>query len=170
MNIRRRSVTVVLALVVVGWAASLLGGSSGAALGPVATATPTPTPTPTPTATAPTPIAREATAALDRVQRAFDAGDARLLCRPGALVDPAVIRQQNAQSGGCEAEAETLIGDESQLKLEVRSVAAKRDLATVTVTTARGTTAHVDLIRSGGSWLLSFSDADDPLPVLAGVA
>jgi hypothetical protein len=168
MNIRRRYVTVVLALVVVGWVASLLGGSSGAALSPVATATPTPTPTPTPTATVATGITRDATAALDRVQRAFDAGDAAVLCRPGALVDPAVIRLQNAQSGGCEAEAETLIGDQPQVQLEVRSVAAKPDLATATVKTARGTTAHVDLIRTGGRWLLSFSDGEDPLPVLAG--
>ena len=169
MIIRRRYVTVLLALVVVGWAASLLGGSSGTALGPVATATPTPTPTPT--ATAPTGIARDATAALDRVQRAFNAGDVSLLCRPGAVVDPAVIREQDAESGGCVAEAETLIGDEPQLQLQVRSVAARGgDLATATVKTARGTTAQVDLIRTSGRWLLSFSDADDPLPVLAGVA
>jgi hypothetical protein len=169
MIIRRRSVTLLLAFVLVGWAASLLGGSSGAALGPVATATPTSTPTPT--ATAPTGIARDATAALDRVQRAFDAGDVSRLCRPGAVVDPAVIREQDAQSGGCVAEAETLIGDEPQLQLQVRSVAAKgRDLATATVKTARGTAAHVDLIRTGGRWLLSFSEADDPLPVLAGAS
>jgi hypothetical protein len=164
--IRRRYVAVLLALVIIGWAASLLGGSSGAALGPVATATPTPTPT-----AAPTGIARDATAALDRVQRAFDAGDVSLLCRPGAVVDPAVIREQDAQSGGCVAEAETLIGHEPQLQLQVRSVAAKgRDLATATVKTARGTTAHVDVIRTGGRWLLSFSNAADPLPVLAGVS
>jgi hypothetical protein len=168
MNLRRRYVTAILALVVVAWVASLLGGSSGAALSPTATATATPTPTATPTAPAPTRIDRDATAALDRVQRAFDAGDAALLCRPGALVDPAVIREQNSASGGCEAEAETLIGDEPQMQLEVRSVAAKRDLATATVKTARGTTAHVDLVRSGGRWLLSFSDGEDPLPVLAG--
>ena len=164
---RRPFVAVVLVLVVLGWAATLVTGGSRAAVGPGAS---TPTPTPSATTAAPAGVARDVAAALDRVQRAFDAGDVGLLCRPGALVDPAVIREQDAQSGGCEGEAETLIGDEPRMQLDVRSVAADGDLATATMKTARGTTAHVDLIRTGGRWLLSFSDTDDPLPELAGAA
>jgi hypothetical protein len=162
---RRRYVALLLALVILGSAASLVRGGIGSALGPSATVTPTPTPT-----AAPAGVTRDVSAALDRVQRAFHAGNVGLLCRPGALVDPAVIRVQDAQSGGCEAEAETLIGDEPRMQLDVRSVAADRDLATATVNTGHGTTAHVDLIRIGGRWLLSFSGAADPLPHLAGVA
>jgi hypothetical protein len=168
---RRRYVALLLVLVVFGWVASLVRGSSGA--GGSAAPTPTPTLTPTataPAATAPAGVARDVTAALDRVQRAFDAGDVRLLCRPGALVDPDVIRQQDSQSGGCEAEAETLIGDEPRMQLDVRSVAGDGDLATATVKTAGGATVRVDLIRTDGRWLLSFMDAGDPLPALAGVA
>ena len=162
MAIRRRHVALVLALVVFGWVAALVRGSPGTAVRPAVS-------TPTPTAAAPAAAARDVASALDRAQRAFDAGNVRLLCRPGALVDPAVIRQQNAHSGGCQGEAETLIGDEPPMRLTVRSLALRGDLATATVTTARGTTAHVDLLRNGGRWLLSFSNAGDPLPPLAGV-
>ena len=163
---QRRYVALLLALVIFGWVASLVSGRSGA--GGSAASTPTATPTPTPTA--PAGVARDVTAALDRVQRAFDGGDVRRLCRPGALVDPAVIRQQNAQSGGCEAEAETLIGDEPRMQLDVRSVTVDGELATATVKTASGTTVRVDLIRTDGRWLLSFMDTSDPLPALAGEA
>jgi hypothetical protein len=154
---RRRHFALVLVLVVVGWAASLVRGSTGAAVGPAA---------PTPSAQTASGIA----AALGRVERAFNAGDVGLLCRPGALVDPAVVRVQDAQSGGCKSQAETLIGDKPRMRLSLRAVAIRGDLATATVQTARGTTTHVDLIRTGGRWLLSFSDRGDPVPGLAGVA
>jgi hypothetical protein len=163
----RRSVAVLLALVVLGWVGALVSGNSGAVVG---TATPTPTPVATATATATAGVTREVTTALGRVQRAFDAGDVARLCRPGVLVDPAVIRRQDSRSGGCAAQAEALIGDEPRMQLDVRSVAADGDLAIATVRTARDTTARVDLIRTSGRWLLSFSQTDDPLPALAGAA
>jgi hypothetical protein len=37
---------------------------------------------------------------LDAVQDAYNAGDVAALCRPGRLVDAAVIEQQDAQPGG----------------------------------------------------------------------
>ena len=104
---------------------------------------------------------------LSRIQHAFDAGDVVTLCKPGMLVDAAVIADQNAQ-GGCETELETLIATDSPMRLGVEAVTLKRDLAIVTVATRTGTTPTVDLVRNGGSWLLSFSDGDDPMPALAG--
>ena len=50
----------------------------------------------------------------------------------------------------------------------MRSVTLRTDLATVTVTTARGGEAAVDMVHRGGKWLLSFSDGNDPMPALAG--
>jgi hypothetical protein len=102
-----------------------------------------------------------------RVEHAFNAGDVRLLCRPGALVDPAVIRGQDGQAG-CQSELETLMADKSPLQLTVDGVSLKADLATAVVATRLGTTATVDLVRGGSGWLLSFSDGDDPMPALAG--
>lgn len=105
-------------------------------------------------------------AAIAAVQQAFNAGDVRLLCRPGALVDPAVIRQE-AQSGGCESELETLVA-EGPMRLEVRSVVTQPDLATARVQTADDSIVPVDLVRAGHRWLLSFSDGDDPMSALTG--
>ena len=107
--------------------------------------------------------------ALGRVQNAFNAGDVVLLCKSGALVDPAVVRSQNAQ-GGCENELETLVANEAPMRLAVQRVTTDGDLAIAAVTTRLGTTATVDLVRDGHAWLLSFSDGDDPMPALAGTA
>jgi hypothetical protein len=85
-------------------------------------------------------------------------------------VDGAVIGVLDAQPGGCQSGIETLIGTESPMRLTVRSVVLKRDLATAVVATRPGTTASVDLVRRGGGWRLSFSDGDDPMPALAGTA
>lgn len=81
-----------------------------------------------------------------------------------------MIRQQNAGSGGCESELETLMAFQPPLRLAVRKVALRRDLATATVATASGASVPVDLVRQGRRWLLSFSNGDDPLPALAGTA
>jgi S1-C subfamily serine protease len=107
--------------------------------------------------------------ALARAQNAFNAGDVVLLCKSGALVDPAVVRSQNAQ-GGCENELETLVANEAPMRLTVQQVTTNHDLAMAVVTTRPGTTATVDLVRDGSGWLLSFSDGNDPLPALAGTA
>ena len=113
----------------------------------------------------PSPETKRVAAAIGAVQQAFDAGDVRQLCRPGALVDPAVIREQASQPGGCESELETLVAH-GPIRLAVGSVAVKPDLATAAVRTADGATVPVDLVRDGSRWLLSFSDGDDPLPAL----
>lgn len=123
-----------------------------------------------PPATAPAGLARQVVRSLAAVERAFDAGDVRRLCRPGALVDPAVVRRQDDGSGDCESELEALVSSHAPLRLAVRRVAARPDLATVTVTTADGSGAAVDLVRHGDRWLLSFSEGGDPMPALAGVA
>jgi hypothetical protein len=155
-----------LVLVLFGLMARIVGGLTAAESRPVPTgqapAAPASTPTP------PAGPAREVARSLAAVQRAFNAGDVTQLCRPGALLDTAVIRRQNAQSGGCEAELEGLMTDERPLRLRVRQVALRPDLASATVATASGASVPVDLVRHGRRWLVSFSDGDDPLPALAG--
>ena len=124
--------------------------------------------TPTPTVTPATGAAREVLQSLAAVESAYAAGNVRRLCRPGALVDPAVIRARDAASNGCEGEVESLMAFEPQLRLTLRKLTVKSDLATAEMTTATGAEATVDFVRRGGRWLLSFSNGNDPLPALAG--
>jgi hypothetical protein len=152
-------VLLLLVLVVAGFAAQVVRGPA-AATPTVQSATPTPIPA--------TGAARAVIRSLARVERAYEAGDVRRLCRPGALVDPAVIRAQNSQLDGCESELESLMANVPRLRLTVREVGVRADLATATVVTANGTSASVDFVRRGRRWLLSFSDGNDPLPALAG--
>ena len=121
-------------------------------------------PSATPSATT-RAAARGVTQALASVEHAFNAGDARLLCRPGRLVDPAVVRRLGT---GCESQLEALMTNEPPLQLTLRSLLLEPDLATATVATARNTTVEVDLVREGTRWLLSFSGGDAPMPELAG--
>lgn len=146
-----------LLLVVLGAVGRIAGGSATPAPPPAR-------PTPTPAVTAPTDVLRT----LDAVQRAFNGGDVRRLCLPGDLVDRAVVSEQDAKPGGCTSELEALMADEPPMRLTLRSVALRPDLATVEVSTARGQLVSVDLVRRGATWLLSFSDGDDPMPALAG--
>ena len=141
-----------------------------------AVAAPPPRPTTTggdpPSAvTRPTRAERAVIGAVAAVQGAFNAGDVTTLCRPGALVDGAVVALQNSLPGGCEAELEGLMAaDASPLRLTVRGLALRQDLATAFVSTSRGAQVTVDLVRGPHDWLLSFSGGDDPLPALAGGA
>lgn len=166
---RRGAIPVLLLLVLV-----VLGAVVQTVRGP-ATASPQPpagrdpasaTPTPTPPTRETVAVQRS----LAAVARAFNAGDVRRLCRSGALVDPAVIRQQNALPGGCESQLEDLMANEPPVRLTVRRVTLRRDLASVSVATASGSDVPVDLVRHGRRWLLSFSDGNDPMPALAGAA
>jgi hypothetical protein len=150
-----------LALVLVGTGMQIAFGS---APGASSAATPTPTPTPTPAVGQTAAVERSLTA----VQRAFNAGDVGLLCRRGRLVDPDVIGGQDADAPGCEAELEALMADAPPMRLTMRRVTVRPDLASVTVTTAGGQDAVVDMVRRGDRWLLSFSNGNDPMPVLAG--
>ena len=153
-------VLILLALVVIGTGASIVTGTA-----PPRTPAEQPTVTPTPTSSAQT---SDVAAAVARVQHAFNAGDTAALCRPGALVDAAVIRRQDRRPGGCEAELEVLLADSSSTQLTVGKVRLRSDLATAVVTTHRGTTVSVDLVRGPRRWLICFSDGDDPMPALAG--
>src|SRR4051794_40533219 len=97
-------VVFLLGLILLGLLAQLLAGTAPPVTAPARAAKPA-----APARAAPPAIPAGATAAvraLDRVQRSFDAGDVVTLCKPGVLVDPAVIAAQNAQ-GGCESELET---------------------------------------------------------------
>lgn len=162
---RRGAIPILLLLVVVFGAVvqTVRGPAAASPRAPAgrdpASATPTPTP----------PGTGAVQRSLAAVERAFNAGDVRLLCRSGALVDPAVIRQQNAQPGGCESELEALIANAPPLRVAVRRLTLRRDLATVSVATA-SRDVPVDLVRHGRGWLLSFSDGNDPMPALAGSA
>jgi hypothetical protein len=81
-----------------------------------------------------------------------------------------VIRQQNALPGGCESELEGLIANEPPIRLAVRRLTLRRDLATAAVATASGASVAVDFVRNGRRWLLSFSNGNDPMPALMGSA
>jgi hypothetical protein len=155
-------VLLLLALVLVGAVLQIVRGPSGATPGgqPAAGATPTPTPA--------TGAAREVLQSLAAVERAYDAGNVRRLCRPGVLVDPGVIHAQDARPGGCEGELESLMANAPRLRLTVRALAVRPDLVTTTLATATGASETVDFVRRGERWLLSFSDGNDPMPALAG--
>ena len=154
---------VLLLLVVLGTVVQIVAGTVATRGGSVSGPRPAVAATPPPTRPA-----RQVIRSLGAVQHAFAAGDVRRLCRPGALVDPAVIRRQNAHTGGCESELEQLIATKRQLRLSVRGVSLRRDLATASVATAAAT-VPVDFVRHGPRWLLSFSDGGDPMPALAGI-
>jgi hypothetical protein len=166
MTPRRGVILVLLALIIFGVVVQAVRGpATSPAAAPVAT------PTPTPLAAAPSAQTRrgeQVARALAAVQRAFNAGDVSRLCRPAALVDRAVIRQQNRLAGGCESEIEGLVANEPQLRLTVQRLALRPDLASATVKTASGASVPVDLVPHGRSWLLSFSGGNDPMPALAG--
>ena len=76
---------VLLVLVVIGTGASIVLGSAP----PQAPAAAQPTVTPTPASPVTSAQAPAVAAAVGRVQHAFNAGDTKALCRPGALVDAA---------------------------------------------------------------------------------
>ena len=154
-------VLLLLALIIAGFVFQVVRGPA-AATPTGRAATPTPTPTPV------TGAARAVISSLAGVERAYAAGDVRRLCRPGALVDPAVIHAQNAQLDGCQSELESLIANVPRLRLTIRELGVRADLATASVVTANGKAASVDFVRRGSRWLLSFSDGNDPLPALAG--
>jgi hypothetical protein len=105
---------------------------------------------------------------LSAVERAYDSGDVRLLCLPGALVDGAAIRAQDSQAKGCEDLLESLMASVPRLRLRVRALALRPDLATADVVTASGGDTTVDFVRRGKRWLISFSSGEYPIPALAG--
>ena len=160
--IRRGALPILLLLTLVVFGAALQLVPAPATTQQAAKATATPT--------AMTGAAGEVAAALSAVQRAYDAGDVERLCRPGSLLDPAVVKLQDSASGGCEGELETLMANVPQLRVSVRSVSLRPNLAVASVTTTTGATASVDLVRSHDTWLVSFSQDGDPMPVLAGTS
>jgi hypothetical protein len=148
-----------LGLIVFGFVFQAIRGPATAA-SPSGAASATPAPDPA----AALPVIRS----LSAVQRAYAAGDVRALCRPGALLDPAVIRQEHPRSGDCQSGLETLMSEVPRLRFTVQSLRLGPDLATATVSTSAGAGERVELVRRGQRWLLSFSGGADPLPVLAG--
>jgi hypothetical protein len=159
--IHRRGVLpalVLLVLVVVGAVLGVAGRPAGSTTGARPAATPSPE----------TSGERAVLRALAAVERAYTAGDVRRLCRPGALLDPAVIRVQNQRARGCEDELESLMANVPRLHVTIRALALRPDLATADVVTSFGADATVDFIRRGQRWLLSFSGGEDPIPALAG--
>jgi hypothetical protein len=163
--IHRRGVVpalVLLSLVAAGVVVQILRGPTAASPAPAGA------PRAEATSTAPTGEARAVLSSLAAVRRAYEAGNVRRLCRPGVLVDPAVIRAQNTGGDGCESEIESLVARQPGLRFTVRDIALRPDLATVVLSVAGGGNAPVDFVRRRGRWLLSFSAGNDPMPVLAG--
>ena len=147
------SLVIVLASSVLATVARLTNGAAGAASRPAA----------------PTPVAPPGVVgAIAAFQASFNAGDVERICRPGSLLDPAVIRRLNAQSGGCAAEAESLANAASPLQLSVIDARMRPGLATALVRNGHGRAVSVDLVPDHGRWLLSFSGDAEPLSALAG--
>jgi hypothetical protein len=153
---------IALLMIVIVVASAVLGtilrptptGPAGAASAP---ATPTPAPAPA-----------SVVSAITAVEGAFNAGDVKRICRSSALLDRAVLRELNAQSGGCVAEAESLVNAAAPLQLAVIGAQVRPGLATARVTLGGGARVDVDLLPRAGGWLLSFSGDGDPLSALAG--
>jgi hypothetical protein len=161
--IHRRGVLpalVLLVLVLAGGVLRVAGGSAGST-----------TDAPPPVKPSPDTTGERAVLhTLSAVERAYDAGDVQLLCRPGGLLDPAVIRAQDTQPTGCGDELESLMANVPRLHVRVRALALRPDLATAEVTTTSGGEATVDFVRRGSRWLMSFSSGQFPMPALAGTA
>ncbi len=162
--IHRRGVLPMLVLLVL-----VLGGTLLQIVRGPASAAPAASP-PAATATPATGAARDVLQSLAAVENAYDAHDVGRLCRSGALVDPAVVRAQNARGKSCEGELESLMANEPRLGVTVRDLAVDGALATADVATSSGATSSVDFVHRGGRWLLSFSDGGDPMPALAGTS
>jgi hypothetical protein len=126
------------------------------------------TPAATPAAAPLPPGSTGVVRAIAGVERAFNAGNVRRLCRPGALLDPSVVREQSLRPGGCLGEASSLVDATAPWHLVVHSVVMRTYLATATLERASGGTVVVNLVRHGSRWLLGFSWTSDPLPALAG--
>jgi hypothetical protein len=148
---------VLLVLVVLGGVLGIVRGTAGSTPGDrPATASPD------------TAGERAVLSSLSAVENAYAAGDVRRLCRPGALLDPAVIRAQDRHARGCVSELEGLMGNVPRLRLSLRALALRPDLATADLVTTSGADATVDFVPRGKRWLMSFSGGDQPIPVLAG--
>jgi hypothetical protein len=150
--------------------AAVLAGALGGALlnkpapgsapgGRTASATPTPGPHGA--------VARR----LMALQRAYNAGDVHRICRPGRLLDDAVVaRLREPGVPDCEADVELLLGGAGDMDITVEAIHRRPGLATAMVTPHGAATVPVDLVRRRGRWLVSFSAGGDPLRALTGSA
>jgi hypothetical protein len=161
--IHRRGVLPVLVMLVVVVAGVVLAIVDGPA-GSSSDAPPTVTPSPDSAGE------RAVLRTLSAVERAYAAGDVRRLCRPGALLDGAVVRAENSRAHGCEDELESLMANVPRLHVTVRALALQPDLATADVVSTFGSEATVDFVRRGKRWLMSFSSGQYPIPALAGTS
>jgi hypothetical protein len=119
------------------------------------------TPTPNPHGA----VARRLTA----LQRAYNAGDVARICRPGHLLDAAVVgRLHEPGVPDCEADVERLLSIAGAMDITVEAIHRRPGLATAMVTPHGAAAVPVDLVRRRGRWLVSFSAGGDPLQALTG--
>lgn len=108
-----------------------------------------------------------AAGAVDELARALRDGDVERLCRPGAVLTPAVVAGMNAAFESCEQDIEQSSIVTRPPALSVVKLSYQRDLAIVHVRVGRGATIPLDVVRAGRRWLVSFSDGSNPLTALA---
>jgi hypothetical protein len=157
----RRTITVALLAAVL---ASALGGAllnkpapGSSRSGTAASATPTPVPHGA--------VVRR----LMALQRAYNAGDVARVCRPGHLLDAAVVgRLHEPGVPDCEADVERLLSTAGAMDITVEAIHRRPGLATAMVTPHGAAAVPVDLVRRRGRWLVSFSAGGDPLQALTG--
>jgi hypothetical protein len=93
-------------------------------------------------------------------------GDVERVCRPGAVLTPAVIRDMQSDGMTCEASVEDLLTARGAPQLAVAAVSAEPGLATARVRVRGGATVPLTLLLDGRRWLVSFSSGSDPLSTL----
>lgn len=115
----------------------------------------------------PTGAERSVVRRIDALQAAVGRGDVVALCAPGRMVTPAAVRAMDGLAGGCEeAVGTSLVNLRGDVHIAVRSVSLRPDLAVAQVVRTRGgapADMRMTLLKDGRRWLLTFSDAGNPL-------
>ena len=114
----------------------------------------------------PAPLHGEAARAAQAVTSLADAlhaGDVERLCKPGAVFTGAVVAAMKEGGLSCEAALELSPELRRPPELTVTKLAIEPDLATAQVRVGRRANVPLDLVRTGGRWLVSFSDGSNPV-------
>jgi hypothetical protein len=107
-----------------------------------------------------------AAAAVFRLDGALRAGDVAALCRPGAILTPAVVTTLRQEGQSCEADVEAELARGAAEPLTLTSITTERDMATAQVRAPAGPDVPLTLLRDGNRWLVSYSHGGDPITAL----
>jgi hypothetical protein len=143
-------------------AVAFLAGCTSPGIGDTTAGARTPRPA-APVLVSPHGQAARAVRAVDVFARALRDGDVERLCRPGAILTPAVVASMNEGGESCEASLERSDALHHPPTLTVVRLAFEPGLARTRVRVGAATTIPLDVVRSGRRWLVSFSGGADPV-------